>query len=59
MSTGTLLAGSTTALSVNSDYTVTGILNLGGFSNAIGSLAGTGTVTTVGVATLTAGATTQ
>ena len=34
---GTLQAGSTTGLSVNSDFTVTSILNLGGFTNAIGS----------------------
>ena len=53
---GTLLAGSTTAFSANSDFTVTGILDLGGFANSIGSLAGSGTVTDTGAAaTLTAG----
>src|SRR5271157_5752833 len=53
---GTLQAASTTALSAASDFTVTSTLNLGGFSNAIGSLAGTGTVTNTGAAaTLTAG----
>ncbi len=52
---GTLQAGSTTALSANSDFTVaTGAtLNLNGNSNAIGSLAGGGTVTNNGVATAT------
>ena len=55
VSVGTLRAGSTTGLSSNSDFTVTSILNLGGFSNSIGSLAGTGTVTDTGAAaTLTA-----
>ena len=43
---GTLAAGSTTGFSVNSDFTVSnnGTLDLAGFSNSIGSLAGTGTV---------------
>ena len=45
MSVGTLQAGSTTALSANSDFTVNSILDLNGYSNAIGSLAGTGTIT--------------
>ena len=58
VSGGTLQAGSVTALSANSDYTVTGAtLNLNGFSNSVGSLAGNGTVTNTGVAgvTLSAG----
>ena len=58
VSAGTLLAGSTTALSVNSAFTVSGAtLDLGGFSNTIGSLAGTGTVTdsVAGTAVLSAG----
>ena len=48
---GTLQAGSTTALSANSDFTVASgaTLNLDGFTNAIGSLAGSGTVTTSAV----------
>ena len=49
-------AGSTTALSANSDFTVNSTLDLNGFSNAIGSLAGTGTVTNTGAgATLSVG----
>ena len=58
VSGGTLLAGSATALSVNSAFTVSGAtLDLGGFSNTIGSLAGTGTVTdsVAGTAVLSAG----
>ena len=58
MSAGTLLAGSATALSANSAFTVSGAtLDLGGFSNTIGSLAGTGTVTdsVAGTAVLSAG----
>ena len=56
VSAGTLQAGSLSALSANSDFTVSGaILNLSGFSNTIGSLAGTGTVTTGAAATLTVG----
>ena len=56
VSAGTMLAASVTAFSSFSDFTVTSALNLGGFSNAIGSLAGTGTVTNTGAAaTLTAG----
>ena len=55
VSAGTLQAGSVGALSANSDFIVTSILNLGGFANSIGSLAGTGTVTNTGAAaTLTA-----
>ena len=45
ISAGTLQAGSTTAFSPNSAFTVNSILDLNGFSNTIGSLAGTGTVT--------------
>ena len=45
VSAGTLQAGSVTGLSAASDFTVNAILNLNGFSNSIGSLAGTGTVT--------------
>ena len=56
VSAGTLQAGSTSALSSSSDFTVTSILNLGGFTNAIGSLAGSGTVTDTGAAaTLSSG----
>ena len=57
VSAGTLRAGSTTALSANSDFTVTSTLDLNGFSNVVGSLAGTGIVTNSGaaLATLTAG----
>ena len=55
VSAGTLQAGSLSALSATSDFTVmTGAtLNLNGFSNAIGSLAGNGTVTNSGVAVAT------
>jgi fibronectin-binding autotransporter adhesin len=42
---GTLIAGSTTALSPASAFTVNGTLDLGGFSNTIGALNGSGTVT--------------
>jgi fibronectin-binding autotransporter adhesin len=42
---GTLIAGSTTALSPASAFTVNGTLDLGGFSNTIGALNGTGIVT--------------
>ena len=45
VSAGTLLAGSVTAFSSNSAFTVNSTLNLHGFSNQVGSLAGTGTVT--------------
>jgi autotransporter-associated beta strand protein len=47
---GTLRAGSTMAFSPRSAYTINfpGILDLNGFNNSIGSLAGTGTVTNLG-----------
>ena len=56
-SAGTLLAGSTTGFSTNSAFTVTSALDLNGFSNNVGSLAGNGSVTNNGgtSATLTAG----
>lgn len=41
---GTLAAGSTSAFGSNSAVTVTGTLQTAGFNNAIGSLAGAGTV---------------
>ena len=41
---GTLVAGSATALSPNSAFTVNSTLDLGGFDNTIGSLSGTGIV---------------
>jgi len=44
VASGTLQAGSATAFSANSAYTVSSILDLGGFSNTIGSLAGSGAV---------------
>jgi autotransporter-associated beta strand protein len=44
ISTGTIAAGSSTALSPNSDFTVNATLDLNGFSNTIGSLSGTGIV---------------
>ncbi|HLB52432.1 MAG TPA: autotransporter domain-containing protein, partial [Chlamydiales bacterium] len=50
----TLQAGSTSAFSPASSYTVTGTLNLNGFSNTIDSLNGGGSVTTGG-GTLTVG----
>ena len=50
VSEATLAAGSTGALSPTSAFTVTGTLDLAGFSNQIGSLAGTGTVTNGGQA---------
>src|SRR5271165_4117837 len=50
---GTLQAGSSTAFSANSAYTVTSNLDLNGFSNTIGSLTGTGTVLNNGAATVT------
>jgi autotransporter-associated beta strand protein len=57
ISAGTLLAGSTTGLSRNSAFTVNSTLDLNGFSNTIGSLAGTGIVLNNGpaLATLTVG----
>ncbi len=51
MSAGTLQAGSATAFSANSDFTVTSALDLDSFSNTVGSLAGTGTVTNSAAAT--------
>ena len=58
VASGALDANSSTGFSPNSDFTVTSTLNLGGFSNTVGSLAGTGTVTNngfFGVSVLTAG----
>jgi outer membrane autotransporter protein len=54
---GTLETDSATALSLNSAFTVNSTLNLNGFSNTIGSLAGTGTVlnNSARTATLTVG----
>jgi autotransporter-associated beta strand protein len=55
---GTLKAGSTSAFGINSALTVAGgaVLDLAGFSNTVGSLAGAGVVTNSGgAATLTAG----
>ncbi|MCE9553339.1 MAG: autotransporter-associated beta strand repeat-containing protein [Planctomycetes bacterium] len=56
VTSGTLKAGSITAFSPNSAYSVVGgkTLDLGGFSNSIGSLTGAGNVT-LGAATLTVG----
>src|SRR6202790_2630430 len=45
LSAGTLQAGSTTAFSPNSAFTVSSVLDLNGNSNTVGSLAGNGTVT--------------
>ena len=56
ISVGTLKAGSTTALSANSVFSVAAgaTLDLGGFNNSIKSLStATGTVTSTGTATLT------
>jgi outer membrane autotransporter protein len=56
INSGTLQAGSTTAFSPNSAFTVKSVLDLNGFSNSVGSLAGSGTVTNNGSpAVLTAG----
>ena len=57
VSAGTLQAGSPNAFSANSAFTVTSVLDLNGFSNTIGSLSGTGTVTNndAGPAILTTG----
>jgi outer membrane autotransporter protein len=54
---GRLQAGSATALSPNSAFTINSTLDLNGFSNTIGSLSGTGTVLNNGTAaaTLTVG----
>ncbi len=53
LSAGVLKAGSTTAFSQSSDITVSAgaTLDLAGFSNDVGSLAGAGTVTNSGAAT--------
>ena len=55
VSAGTLQAGTSTAFSQNSAYTVASgaILSLNNFSESIGSLAGAGTVTNGGAATRT------
>jgi fibronectin-binding autotransporter adhesin len=45
---GTLQAGSLMAFSAHSAFTVTSVLDLEGFNNTIGSLAGTGLVTNHG-----------
>ena len=57
ISAGTLQAGATNTFSSASAFTVTGTLDLNGFNQTIGSLAGAGTVTNAGgtVATLTTG----
>ncbi len=58
VSSGILKAGSTTGFSPSSAFTVNSVLDLNGFSNSVGSLAGTGNVTNSGgtAATLTTGA---
>jgi autotransporter-associated beta strand protein len=55
---GTLQAGATTGLSSNSDVTVNDTLDLNGFSATIGSLGGSGSVTSsvAGLVTITVGA---
>jgi outer membrane autotransporter protein len=57
ISAGTLQAGSATALSPNSEFTVNSILDLHGFNSTVGSLSGTGAVLNNGAtaAALTAG----
>jgi outer membrane autotransporter protein len=57
VASGTLRAGSSTAFSENSAFTVGSVLDLNGFSNTVGSLSGTGTVTNNGstAAVLTVG----
>ena len=57
ISAGTLQAGATNAFSSASAHTVTSVLDLSGFNQTIGSLAGAGTVTNAGGAgaTLTTG----
>jgi T5SS/PEP-CTERM-associated repeat protein len=55
VSAGTLQADSATAFSANSAFTDNAALDLHGFSNTVGSLAGSGTVTDSGAAILTAG----
>ena len=54
---GTLQAGSSTALSANSAFSVISLLDLHGFNNTISSVSGTGVVTNngAGPATLTVG----
>jgi autotransporter-associated beta strand protein len=54
---GTLKAGASTAFSPLSDFVVDSVLDLNGFDNTVGSLAGTGLVTNTGLtaASLTAG----
>ena len=49
VSAGTLKAGSLTAFSPNSEFTVNSILDLNGFDNTIGSLSGKGVVLNNGV----------
>ena len=53
VSAGALQAGSATAFSANSAFTVNSQLDLNGFSNTIGSLAGNGIVTNNGGASAT------
>jgi autotransporter-associated beta strand protein len=48
VSAGTLQAGSTKGFSPNSAFTVHSILDLNGFSNTVGSLAGDGVVSNIG-----------
>jgi autotransporter-associated beta strand protein len=50
LTAGTLQAGSTGALSPNSAFTVNSVLDLHGFNNTIGSLAGSGLVLNNGLA---------
>ena len=45
VSSGTLKAGAANSFGTNSDFSVTGTVDLGGYSQSIGSLAGSGTVT--------------
>ena len=53
---GILRAGTTQAFGINSAVTTNAVLDLNGFNNSIGSLAGSGTVT-LGAGTLTTGGT--
>jgi autotransporter-associated beta strand protein len=53
VSVGPLVAGSTTAFSANSAFTVSSVLDLNGFSNNIGSLTGLGTMTNNGATAAT------
>ena len=59
ISSGTLLVGAANAISSTSDVTDNATLDLNGFSDTIGALAGSGTVTSsaAGAVTLTVGAT--